>query len=147
MIEAALAQAAVGFLVTKVAEGAAQALGSDAYKTALEKLKGFFNYKFAGKQELIQAESNPNALVALITQEASQDSSFKNELEKLVKTLQETSNAQRNDVSYNNVDSIADIDIDSVSGSNVGGRDVIAGNSVSGGQNNIGGDYRGSTFR
>lgn len=58
MIEAALAQATVDFLVTKAAEGAAQALGSDEYKTALEKLKGFFSYKFTGKQKLNQVQSS-----------------------------------------------------------------------------------------
>lgn len=148
MIEAALAQSAVSFLLAKAAEGGAQALGSDAYKTAIEKLKGFFSYKFAGRSELSEAQSNPTKLTALIAQEASKDAGFKSELENLVKTLQQlTNNSDSTDATYSNVDSIVNLEIDSASGSNVGGHDVLVGNQVSGSHNYVGGDHRGSSFR
>ena len=151
MIEAALAalaQYAVGFLVPKVAEGAAQAFGGDAYKTAIEQLKGLFSYKFAGRPELNEIQSNPDRLISIVAEEASKDTVFKSALENLVKKLQELS-GDMNDVgaSYLNVDSVTNLDIDSVTGSNVGGRDVIAGNQVDGGQNYFGGDHRKSTFQ
>jgi len=148
MIEAALAQTAVGFLINKAAESAAQAVGSDAYKTAIEKLKGFFNYKFAGKAELNQAKAKPDMLVSLVAGEAAKDETFKAELEKLVKDLQElTDRSKDNGTEVSNVGSVANIDIDSVSDGTVAGRDVIGKNEVRGSQNYIGGDQRGSTFR
>ncbi len=144
-----LAGTAVNFLIPKMAEGAVQAIGSDAYKVALEKLKGFFSYKFAGKQELAQVENNPDGLVSLVTEEASRDTAFKNELEQLVKMLQDLdTNHLNSGTSYTDVGSVADINIDgSVSGSNLAGRDTLTGNNVSGDNNKVGGDYRGSTFR
>jgi hypothetical protein len=148
MIETALAQAAVGFLVSKATESAAQAIGTDAYKTAIEKLKGFFSYKFAGKEELTQVENNPQSLTSLVTKEASKDASFRNELAQLVKSLQELSScSEKTSISYNNVGSVADIAGNSVTNGNVSGRDVIAENQISGNQNYVGGDQRGSTFR
>jgi hypothetical protein len=148
MIEVALAQAAVGCLVTKATEGAVQTLGVDAYKAALEKLKGFFSYKFAGRSELNEVQTNPSSLTSLVAEQVANDTAFKNELENLVNALQKLSDGKNSTgTSYTNVDAIADIDINSVSGSNVAGRDAIAGNQLSGGQNHIGGDQRGSTFR
>ncbi|MEO0533739.1 MAG: hypothetical protein AAF215_07710 [Cyanobacteria bacterium P01_A01_bin.123] len=148
MIESVLARAAVGFLATKAAEGAAQTFGSEAYKTAIEKLKGFFSYKFAGKPELNQIQNHPDKLASLVAQEASKDSDFKIELEKLVTTLQNLVHGSHQDgSSYTNVDSVANIDIGSASNSSVAGKDVISKNQINGGQNYIGGDQRGGTFR
>ena len=147
MIEAALAQAAVSFLVTKAAGGAAQTLGSEGYKTALEKLKGFLNYKFAGKYTPEEVNANPEALTSLVSQEASKDEEFRRELERLVKTLEENRKTQDEAIFYENVDSVTNVGADSISDSNVGNRDVVTGNKVGGSRNNIGGDYRGSTFR
>jgi hypothetical protein len=148
MIEAALAQAAVSFLVTKAVEGVAQTAGVDAYKAALEKLKGFFSYKFAGKKELSEVQDDPSALTSLVAEQAAKDSGFKGELEALVSTLQELiAQTGHTDTSYTNVDTIANINVGSASGSNVSGRDAIVGNQISGGHNHIGGDQRGSTFR
>ena len=147
MIEAALAQAAVSFLITKAAGGAAQTLGSEGYKTALEKLKGFLNYKFAGRYAPEEVNTKPEALTSLISQEASKDEAFRRELERLVKTLEEIKKAQDGTTSYENVDSVTNVTADSISDSNVGNRDVVTGNKVGGSRNNVGGDYRGSTFR
>lgn len=148
MIEAAVVQSAVSFFIGKAVEGVAKDAGGDAYKTTLEKLKGFFSYKFAGKPELTQAKENPEGLVSLITEEASRDETFRSDLEKLVLILQELADSSQSaSTLYSNVDSVANLDIGSVSGGNVASRDVIAGNEVKGGQNSIGGDQRGSTFR
>ncbi|MEM9814799.1 MAG: hypothetical protein AAF827_00060 [Cyanobacteria bacterium P01_D01_bin.6] len=148
MIEAALAQAAVSFFATKVTEGAIQAFGGDAYKTAIERLKGFLNYKFAGRSELNEIQNNPDQLMSLIEAKASEDRAFKSELENLVETLQEfSSNVDSSGTSYTNVDSVTNLDVGSVTGSNVSGHDVIAGNRVNGGQNTFGGDHRRGMFR
>jgi hypothetical protein len=148
VIEAALAQAAVGFLATKAAEGVAKELGADAYKSALAKLKGFFSYKFAGRTELDEVHNNPSSLIALVTEQAAHDTAFKSDLKNLVDTLQKlTGESGHESTTYAGVDSVVNIDIGSASGSNISGRDTISGNHLSGGQNYVGGDQRGSTFR
>lgn len=93
MIEAPLiqlAQTAVGFLAGKVVEGVLQTAGGEAYKNALERLKGFFSYKFAGREQLEQIKQNPSAMEILIAQEAQRDTKFREELEALVKQVQNT---------------------------------------------------------
>jgi hypothetical protein len=148
MIEAGLAKAAVGFLVSKVADGALQSAGQDAYKISMEKLKGFFSYKFAGKTELSEVHANPNQLVALVTEQATNDSEFKIELEKIVRSLNSAAESLKGASSGSNkADYIADFDVHSVSGGTVSGRDAISGNQVSGGTSYIGGDQSGGTFQ
>jgi hypothetical protein len=61
-----LAQAAVNFFLGKAVEGALQTIGSDGYKAGVERLRGFFQYKFAGKPELAQASENPKRLRHLL---------------------------------------------------------------------------------
>ena len=148
MIEA-LASAAVGFFLKQSAEAITKEIGKDVYKTTLEKLKGFFSYKFAGKPELTQAETEPTGLVKLVAEEAANDPTFKLELEKLVQQLQELNGKELcGGDSYQDVDSVANINVNgSVSGSNLSGRDSIVGNTVSGSSNTIGGDHRKSSFR
>jgi hypothetical protein len=149
MLDIALAQAAVGFFLTKVAEGSARAIGDDTYKASLEKLKGFFSYKFAGKSELEQAKADPKKLIELVAKEISSNTDFKKELENLVISLQhQSSEANTGNNTYQNVDSVADFDVSNTSNSNVSGHDTISNNSFAGssGQNYVGGDQRGSTF-
>lgn len=136
-----LAQAAVNFFLGKAVEGALQTIGSDGYKAGVERLRGFFQYKFAGKPELAQASENPKALEALVENKATQDENFRKELEKLVAELQEAiKNASGTGTNYNNVGSITEQDIGSVSGVNAGH------NTVQGSQTNVGGDQT-NTFR
>ena len=122
MIEASviqLAQAAVGFVAGKAIEGAMQTAGGEAYKSALERLKGFFSYKFAGRVKLEQMKQDPEALENLIVQEAQSDVSFREELANLVKQLQDSS-------SNSNSDSITNTG--SVVGSSVSDSDVVGNN-------------------
>lgn len=91
---AALAQSAVGFLLGKVVDGALQEAGSDAYKTAMQKLKGFFNYKFGDKQELADAKANPDSLIKLVEQEVENDQRLREELSQLVVKLQQITGEQ-----------------------------------------------------
>ena len=129
MVEALLAQAAVNLIVGKTVEGALTSIGGDAYKAGLEALKGFFSWKFAGKPELAQVNENPKALEALVEKKSLEEEDFKKELEKLVNQLQEAINNEPNaSNSYNNVGSVANQNIGSVSGSTVAGRDAIGGN-------------------
>ncbi|MCY6494329.1 hypothetical protein [Leptolyngbya sp. GGD] len=86
---ATLAQTAIGFLLGKAAEGALQTAGSDAYKTALQKLKGFFDYKFGDKQELANANSCPDALIKIVEQELKNDPRLAEDLGQLVAQLQQ----------------------------------------------------------
>jgi hypothetical protein len=142
MVEALLAQAAVNLLVGKTVEGVLTTIGSDAYKAGLEALKGFFSWKFAGKPELAKVNENPKALESLVEKKALAEEDFRKELEKLVNQLQEAiKNVPDATTSYSNVGSVANQNIDSVSGSTVAGRDAIGGN-----QNNVGGNQSNSTF-
>jgi hypothetical protein len=142
MTELVLAQAAVNFFLGKAVEGAIQSLGSDAYKGGLERLRGFFQWKFAGKAELAQAAENPKALEALVEKKAGEEEDFKKELEKLVVELQEAiKNMPAAGTHYNNVGSIIDQNIGSFSGVNSGQ------NTVQGSQTNIGGSQTNSSFR
>ena len=88
-----LAKMAVDFIFPKVADGALQAVGGDAYKAGLKKIKGFFAYKFGEHDELETAESNPDALVALVTRSLENDDDMAKELSKLVSDLQKISAA------------------------------------------------------
>ncbi|MBW4503616.1 MAG: hypothetical protein KME57_29650 [Scytonema hyalinum WJT4-NPBG1] len=137
-----LAQAAVNFFLSKAVEGAFQSIGSDAYKAGVERLRGFFHYKFAGKPELAQAPDNPKALQALVEKKATEEEDFRKELEKLVAELQEAiKNTSASGTNYNNVGSITEQDIESVSGVNAGQ------NTVQGHQTNVGGNQTNHSFR
>ena len=83
-----LAKTAVDFLFPKVAEGALQAVGSDAYKGALKKLKGFFAYKFGDRPELDKGEANPEALTTLVTQSLESNEEMRRDLAQLVTEIQ-----------------------------------------------------------
>lgn len=101
-----------------------------------------FNTKKAGKPELAQASENPKALKALVENKATQDEDFRKELEKLVAELQEAiKNASGTGTNYNNVGSITEQDIGSVSGVNAGQ------NTVQGSQTNVGGNQTNHSFR
>ena len=86
-----LAKTAVDFLFPKVAEGALQTVGSDAYKSALKKLKGFFEYKFGDRPELDKGEANPEALTTLVTQSLESNEEMRKELAQLVTEIQKLS--------------------------------------------------------
>ena len=86
-----LAKTAVDFLFPKVAEGALQAVGSDAYKSALKKLKGFFEYKFGDRPELDKGEANPEALTTLVTQSLESNEEMRRDLAQLVTEIQKLS--------------------------------------------------------
>lgn len=136
-----LAQAAVGFVAGKAIEGALQTAGGEAYKSALERLKGFFSYKFAGRVQLEQMKQDPSAMENLIVQEAQSDMGFREELEALVKQLQDSSSNRTSD-SNTNIGSVVD---SSVSDSDVVGnslQDIQVGNTQ--GSVNIGGKMRDS---
>ncbi|NMG20332.1 hypothetical protein [Brasilonema bromeliae] len=137
-----LAQLAVNFFLGKALEGALQSIGSDAYKASIERLRGFFQWKFAGKPELTQAIENPKALEALVEKKATEEEDFRKELEKLVAELQEAiKNTSASGTNYNNVGSITEQDIESVSGVNAGH------NTVTGHQTNVGGNQTNHNFR
>lgn len=88
---ATLAKTAVEFLFPKVIDGALQAVGGDAYKVALKKLKGFFVYKFGDRSELDEAESNPGGLTDLVSKALENDDEMKKQLAALVAELQKIS--------------------------------------------------------
>lgn len=122
MIEASiiqLAQTAVGFIAGKAIEGALQTAGGETYKSALERLKGFFSYKFAGRARFEQMKQDPSAMENLIVQEAQSDVSFREELETLVRQLQDA---------FSNQNSGSSTNIGSVVGSSVSDSDVVGNN-------------------
>ena len=120
MSVALLAHTAVKLLL----EGAATKIGGDVYSTALERLKGFFAYKFGGRPELTQVKQNPEALATLVENEALQEEAFRQELEKLVNQIQEAiKKAPAGSTNYNNGDSVTNQDIGTISGINAG-RDI-----------------------
>lgn len=133
---AILAQAAVNFFLGKTIEGALTSIGTDAYKAASTRLKGFLTYKFADTTELEKAPENPQKFVALVEDKASKEEDFRQELEKLVNQIQEaikTTPTATN--TYSNVGDVSNQNIGSVSGSTVGGRDAVGRD-----QNNVGGN-------
>lgn len=132
-----LAQTAVMFFLSKTIDGALESIGSDAYKAGFERIKGFLTYKFAGKPELEQAAENPKAFEKLVENTASEEESFKQELEKLVNQLQEAvKTAPPGSISYNNVGYVANQDIKSPSGEAM----ISGGDAVRGTQNKVGGN-------
>lgn len=124
---AALAQSAVGFLLGKAAEGAVQAAGSDAYKIALQKLKGFFDYKFGDKQELSNANSCPDALIKIVEHEIKNDPRLAEDLSQLVAQLQQIRDEQLTAINQgsdgtaivNSVISNSDLSDNSINASNL----------------------------
>ena len=93
LVAGTLAKMAVDFILPKVVDGALQAVGGDAYKAALKKLKGFFAYKFGEHDELEAVETNPDALIDLVTQSLESDEDMAKDLSNLVFELQKISNA------------------------------------------------------
>lgn len=129
MIQVALAQAAVNFILGKTIDGALSAVGEDTYKAALGKLKGFLSWKFAGKPELEKVEQNPEPLVQVINETIDQQPNFKDELEALVNELQKSlSNSPEAEIFYNNVGSVGNFQGANISGGQAAGRDAIGGN-------------------
>jgi len=92
LMAGALAKTAVDFLFPKVVDGSLQAVGGDAYKIALKKLKGFFAYKFGDRNELDEAESNPDGLTNLVSQALENNEEMKKELAALIAELQKIYN-------------------------------------------------------
>lgn len=133
-----LAKVAVDLFLGKTLGGVATNIGTDLYKAARQGLQGFLNYKLAGKAELEQAETNPEALENVISQQAYQSEDFRKELEKLVNQVQEAiKNAPSEQTSYSNVGNVVhqqDQKANSVSGiqGNVAGN-VSIDNSSKGG--------------
>ena len=103
-------------------------------------MRGFFQWKFAGKPELTQAVENPKALEALVEKKATEEEDFRKELEKLVVEVQEAIK-NTSGTNYNNVGSITEQNIESVSGVNAGH------NTVAGHQTNVGGNQTNHNFR
>ena len=91
LVSGILAKTAVDFLFPKVAEGALQAVGSDAYKGALKKLKGFFAYKFGDRPEFDKGEADPEALTTLVTQSLESSEEMRKDLAQLVAEVQKLS--------------------------------------------------------
>lgn len=129
MIQIALAQAAVNFFLGKTIDGALSAIGEDAYKAALKKLQGFLSWKFGDRKELEQASNNPEPLIQVIDQAISEHPDLKEEIERLVNTIQASlSNSPEAKVVYNNVGSVGSFDGATIQDSQAAGRDVIGGN-------------------
>ena len=91
LIGGALAKTAVDFLFPKVAEGALQAVGSSAYNGALNKLKGFFAYKFGDRPEFDEGGADPEALTTLVTQSLESSEEMQKDLAQLVAEIQKLS--------------------------------------------------------
>ncbi|NEP57414.1 MAG: hypothetical protein F6K31_10370 [Symploca sp. SIO2G7] len=122
MILETLAGKAVGYFVDNVTGGALEKLGADA-KDYLQRLVGLIYTYFSSGQEVQQATSNPNPLKEAIIQKASTNVDFREDLEKLVKKLEEIENSQLSvNFSQSSTGEGANIKADKNTG-NVAGRD------------------------
>lgn len=131
----ALGLAAVNLILGKTVEGALTTIGTDAYKAALNRLKGFLTYKFAGRPELEQIEANPKPFEDLVEEQASQEEFFRRELESLINQVQEAiKNAPATGTSYSDVETAVTQNLGDISRSTVAGRDATVGDYIEGSQ-------------
>lgn len=134
----ALALAAVNLILGKTVEGALTTIGSDTYKAALDRLKGFLTYRFAGRTELEQVEVNQKPLEDLIKERVSQEEFFRRELELLVSQVKEAiKKAPSTETSYSNVETAVNQNIGTVLRSTVAARDATVGDNIEGNQQNF----------
>lgn len=96
-----LAAKAVSFFVSQITCGALEEIGADT-KEYLQKLASLLYKKFAGSQAIEQATENPQILEAEILKEIPKDINFREELETLVKKLENLqTTTTNNNVSQN----------------------------------------------